>query len=202
MNIINIITLFLIIFSLQINGQGKYFDEQGKELRSGKFRRLIDYSVNLDVEIKGDWHLIKREMSGQIDFEQLDSIVKAFDVRAMRSDDILIFHYYPGPDRINSTGTTNENWLRTRYNKYLRKLAKKKTRVPRFVYKNRQGLEKYRGIINYIPDKNNIIENTFFKINYPCGSFVVINGKGNYACYFGEYSYDRVIELVDKLNEI
>jgi hypothetical protein len=49
---------------------------------------------------------------------------------------------------------------------------------PIYVYKNKEGLEKYDGIIKWVKDPEGKVERQSFKQHYPCGSFVVISTKG------------------------
>ena len=48
-------------------------------------------------------------------------------------------------------------------------------------------------------DPEAIIQKTFFKHHYPCGSFVIINPDGKYASYFGEYSQRDVWDVLRAL---
>ncbi len=69
-----------------------------------------------------------------------------------------------------------------------------------YVYKENEGIKKYQGV-KWIKDPERIIEQTFFKHHYPCGSFVVIGKNGDYQSYFGEYPVSYVLDAVRALNK-
>jgi hypothetical protein len=112
---------------------------------------------------------------------------------------LLILNYHPGSDPCNSTGTFNKSFLRGKFNAYLRQVRSFKNSAQYFIYANQQGLERYEGVIDWVPDPGHLIQNTFFKYHYPCGSYVIINPIGEYYAYYGEYSLDHVVDKVRKM---
>jgi len=70
---------------------------------------------------------------------------------------------------------------------------------PIYVYKNDDGLKKYKGVVNWHKDPNGIVEKLFFKRHYPCGSFVVISKKGDFISHFGEYAKESIWEVTQRL---
>lgn len=177
----------------------RYFNEQGEEVSKGRFKRDLDYGKYLDVQKENGLHLVKRLNKGTISSTILDQIMTAFGINEMGSKELLVINYHPGKDRCNSTGTSDKNWLKNKYDNYQYKVKNELNSTLIHVYKSKEGLKRYQGIINFIPDQNQLIERNFFKYHYPCNSFVVIDKKGNYVSWFGEYHYDHVIKLGQEL---
>ncbi len=198
---ISILVLFFLLL-LQVNechGQEKYFDANGKEIRSIVYKRLLRAGGFLDIERDDGWHLIKRENKGRLQREIFDQI-KTFYSRD--DSEMIVILYHPGKDEFNSGGKADKEWLQ-RWHQELRKMLKSKySSIPTYVFKSKSGLDKYRGIVNYIPDIHRLIENTFFKEAYPSGSFVVVNKNGSYISYFGEYAVQTVERIARKTKRL
>jgi hypothetical protein len=122
---------------------------------------------------------------------------------ALKARKSLIVIYYPGKDECNSTGSQANDATRFRKNhEYLLKGASKKAaEAPVYIYKNPHGLEKYEGIMDWIPDPEGIFEKNFFKYPYPCRSFVVIHPSGEYRSILGEFPESQVMLALKILNK-
>ncbi len=138
---------------------------------------------------------VKRERKGKISINLLDSIKSSLstDENYFTENKFIVINYYPGKDYCNSTG--NEDFARESYRNFLRKIKKIKNVKQFFVYKSIDGTEKY-GQLNWIKDKEAIIERTFFPLHYPCGSFVLIDSLGNYYSYKSEYNLNNIFKLL------
>lgn len=122
---------------------------------------------------------------------------------ALKARKSLVIIYYPGKDECNSTGSQANDVARFRKNhEYLFKGASKKAaESPVYIYKNPNGLEKYEGIINWIPDPEGIFEKKFFRYPFPCRSFVVIHPSGEYRSILGEFPDSQVMLALKILNK-
>lgn len=114
---------------------------------------------------------------------------------AILNDDIIVINYYPGKDKCNSSG--NRDFVKNRYQDYNSQISKLKYVKQFFVYKELKGIENY-GNLNWLADPNKLIESTFFKIHYPCGSYVIINKDGTYFSYRGEYNLSSILLAIKK----
>jgi hypothetical protein len=65
-----------------------------------------------------------------------------------------------------------------------------------YLYKNNEGLEQHKGIIEWHFDKNHQIEELFFAEKHPCTSFAIIAPSGNYYTYQGAYADAQIIEAL------
>ena len=94
----------------------------------------------------------------------------------------------------------DKHLLTEKFNAYLRKVRSLKNAAQVFLYASPQGLDKYKDVIDWFPDPGHLIQNTFFKHHYPCGSYVIINPNGDYYAYYGEYALDDVIVNARKMS--
>ena len=46
----------------------------------------------------------------------------------------------------------------------------------------------------WFKDYYNLFEKIFFKIHYPCGSYVIIFPDNTFLSYFGEYNLDSIFD--------
>jgi hypothetical protein len=115
----------------------------------------------------------------------------------------LVVIFYPGKDECNSTGSNEGNTkaYKKAHEWLVKNIAKKGGNGPIYLYKNPSGLEKYAGIMTWIPDPSQLFEQTFFKFHYPCRSFVVIDSSGNYRAILGEFPNNQIIEALKKLEK-
>jgi hypothetical protein len=82
------------------------------------------------------------------------------------------------------------------YKNYIRKLKKMDSVNQFFMYKSSEGTKTYGKKINWIRDEFGTIEKTFFRLNYPFGSYILIDKDGNYYVQKGEY---YILEIIDLL---
>lgn len=138
---------------------------------------------------------VKRIKKGKITPDQLTAIKANLSSDAMHfvKDDIIVIDYYPGKDACNSSG--DKEMTRKNYQEYLKKFKKNQNIKQFFVYKSPEGTAAY-GNINWIKDKNKLLETLFFAIHYPCNSTVIIDSNGNYYSHRGENNINEVFKLV------
>jgi len=109
--------------------------------------------------------------------------------------------YYPGKDPCNSSGTATKNSRKIWYRELERKLRKITDTEPIYIYKDKEGIDKYPDTMDWYKDPYQIIEKLFFKYHYPCSSFVVISKTGEFSSYFGEVSKENVWEAAEKMTD-
>ncbi|MEJ7694665.1 hypothetical protein, partial [Daejeonella sp.] len=117
------------------------------------------------------------------------------------SNELIVLIYYPGKDPCNGL-ERNSTW-NIFDGEYQRKLKKISTYDHFWVYKNDENLKYYHPRrVNWQSDKNQLVEKLFFRYHYPCFSFVVLNKKGKYLSYFGEFGKNTVWELSKEFIEM
>ena len=110
------------------------------------------------------------------------------------SSKTIIINYHPGKDKCNSEKGNTTLW--SLYSKYKRKISKNKNIAQFFIYKNFEGIEKYPTKIKWYKDVNQLVEKTFFKFHYPCGSYIIIKPNGSYYSVRGEYKITDILEKI------
>ena len=61
-----------------------------------------------------------------------------------------------------------------------------------FIFKDEKSVNNFGKYFKWYLDKNQLIEKTFFKFHYPCGSYVIIRPNGNYYSQRGEYNISLI----------
>jgi hypothetical protein len=177
-----------------------YFNEFGRRIVKADYEdKIVNgpyFGVPADQE--GDMKLVHRMPAGLAD-------AKLFYQKLGREADFaagkpLIVVFYPGKDECNSAGPSNDpKNLANDHKAILRYAEKHKASEPVFVYQHPHGLEKYKGIMTWIPDPDGIFKAKFFPFPYPCRSFVVISPKGNYRAILGEFPTSQIDVALKKL---
>ncbi len=205
----NIIILFLIFSSVFSFSQKKelYVNDDFEYISKVEFDKKHDhplgYSLRLDLDSCYINVKVSRYKKGEIKKSLYDSIVKTFisdNQRNVYDFDVLLINYYPGDDSCSTSGYKTN--FKEKYKKFYKKVDKLGKIKHLFVYKSDDGLEEFEGKIDWQPDINNVIENIFYPIDYPCGGYVIIDSEGNYISQRGEYCYEKPLiqtikELID-----
>lgn len=211
MKVAAIMALFIMqvcLFSVRLSAQkpAKYYDAAGKELSKAEFdyiERTQNY-LGVIVDSSANAHqLVWREEWGIV--PSVDSIYSKLETATGKSIDrnkYLVILYYPGKDRSNSSGSATPD----DYARYDSELARNIQKIAPtqviHIYKDPTGLKKlYGNLSKHYQDPETIIERTFFKYHYPCGSYVIIRPDGAYGSYFGEYAYEDILERAKALKK-
>jgi hypothetical protein len=212
---ITVIFLFLIFnLNAQEDKPRYYYDEN--ELQISK--ELYNKKVNLDkgkykylkLNFKNDTCyvslLVRRKKYGKLKIIELDSLHRSLtDTITNSRERYTIIQYHPGADKCNNGKALVMLDKKTVLNKRLFKKAKKDFGLKNYwIHKNDEKVN-YKKVksVNWQVDKNRTVEKLFFKLHYPCHSFVIIdNQTGNFVSYFGEYHSLLIIELFKELTNI
>ncbi len=201
------ILLILMIPSVFLSssyGQStKYFDENNVPIKKSKFKKKIEYEAYFSIPGDSAHHkrLIPRSVTNNIENKEvlLDLLEKAIGKSINRNVPTVII-YYPGLDRYNAPDN-NREWLAYRHQELVTKLNKIGNTKPIYIYKDYDGLQKYKGVMTWYKDPYQVIEQKFFKHHYPDGSFVVIGKDGTCISYKGEYAIEQVVDAAKELYE-
>ncbi|WP_299890673.1 hypothetical protein [uncultured Lacinutrix sp.] len=205
--------LLLILFSLLIClfsfGQKNeiYLNDNLIKITKPEFDKKTDphkyYNLRYDLDSLIANIKVQRIKKGILSKSRLDSIRNDLSVisnRKINNQSTLVINYYHGLDRCNSGPSTTR--LRAKYKYFTRKIKKLDNVTSFFIYREIGEAKKYGKHINWLHDKTKIIENTFFPISYPCGSYVIIDHNGNYYIRKGEYNIVKVIDTIKNKKEI
>jgi hypothetical protein len=198
--------LFSFCFILMVItavAQTRYRDEMGRSVSKEEFQNKIlnEPYFGIPSEDPEVMMLIYRMPFGKVDptlfYEKLG---KLDDLEAGKS---LIVIFYPGKDECNSTSDNayDTKYFQKSYDYLIKTAIKRNASEPAYIFKNSHGLEKYQGIITWMPDPDGVFENQFFKFPYPCRSFVVIHPSGEYRSILGEFPNNQVDQALKILNK-
>ena len=202
--------LTLIISGILINscsssqGDFTYLDINNNEISKSKFRQKRSTNQYLDIQIDSlnQKKLIERTKTGKLEnFEAYRSLVSNKTSVKLDNTKPLVIIYHPGKDACNSSGSATKETLKNWYKTLEDGVQQLKANAPIYLYKEKEGLEKYDGILNWHKDPDGLTEKLFFKYHYPCSSFVVISSDGEYVSYFGEFSKEYVWNAINLISE-
>lgn len=204
----NKIPYFLVMFLIKISllhSQSKsenYYDSSFQKISKEEFEKLSKqkgYSFNqYDLEDQVANILFKPKTKGKLTSEEFNLVKKQLNKISPLKNGYIIIIYYPGKDSCNEV-KRNSNW--NIFDKdYQKEVNKLKDNNQYWIYKNDENLKYYYpNKVNWTKDENQILENIFFKMHYPCASSAVIDENGNFISNLGEFGKHYVIEDIKEL---
>ena len=200
------IIIFFTTICIKLQSQPIYLDQDDNPITEAQFVNIFNSQPGI-LAVKNDSldifkTVVRRQEKGTIDnFAEIFYHLKA-DHSNLEVNKPIVIIYYPGKDPCNTSGSATKKTRKKWFGELENKLQKIAGIKPIYLYRVKDGTEKYDGILDYQKDKGNFIARQFFKFHYPCSSYVVIAPNGNYISYFGEFGKEGVWkslqELVDK----
>ncbi len=203
-------TIFLFCTGSLLAQEIHFFDVKGNRITREKFEKLHDNRVNLGLSFqKGkitETRLVSRIETGVIPQDLRNQILSNIEVasgKEINRLEMIIIYYYQGKDKCNSSGnkTATLEERKAYMAEYEKQIAKLGQTSGYSLHSIDDRDKDTYGLKKSYPDVDLLVEKTFFKYKYPCGSFVIIRPDGEYSAYFGEYSADQVVKLGKKLLE-
>jgi hypothetical protein len=182
----------------------KYFDENYNLISKTEFenRKLKNSLLSIQGDSINHKILSARTYQGRLENKKiLESLLSSTTNNKIDSSKTIVIIYYPGKDPCNLSGSATKSSRRAWNEELEKKLYKITQTKPIYIYKDKEGIEKYDGIMTWHKDPFGTIERLFFKYHYPCESFVVISKEGEFISYFGEYSKEYVWKVAEILTE-
>jgi len=195
--------LILILFSFNLNyGQTKtiYVNENLELISEEEFNKS-EVSFNyLYSQFTTDTLIVKtkakRDNRGQLTdriYNRIkDNINFISSDKKISEKDIIIINYYPGLDECNNN--SGNDFLKSKYANYTKKVNKITNVKQFYFYKEIGNISRYGKKLKWYEDPHSIFEKLFFKIHYPCGSYLIIFPDKTYVSYFGEYNLDDIFD--------
>lgn len=199
-------SILAIFFSITLSFcQAKkriYYNENLEEITKSNYYEQINHQKNLDLQFENDtqktFFLITRKNYGQLNDNDFNNLKKSLSSDKELNNDLIVIVYYPGKDGCNGSKITSQ-W-NIFHNDYLRKLNSISNNSHFWIYKDDENLKYYHpDQVKWEKDKNQLVENLFFTLHYPCFSGVVIDRSGKYISYFGEFGKNEIWELSKEL---
>tara|TARA_R110001632_G_scaffold134157_1_gene249346 strand:+ start:565 stop:1194 length:630 start_codon:yes stop_codon:yes gene_type:complete len=206
-------SLFILFFGILISScssskgrtqKKKYFNENNVKISKSKFRKIRATNRLLDIPGDSAHHrkLTLREKRGKITNRPILELLLENEInREIDSTKPIVIIFYPGKDPCNSSGSASKEQRKYWFDVLedgIYQLVKTK---PIYIYKEKEGLEKYHGVLTWHKDPNKTIERLFFEHHYPCSSFVVISKDGDYISFFGEFGKKYLWGAIDYITK-
>jgi hypothetical protein len=182
----------------------KYFDENYKQISETEFEIRKKKKQLLSVEGDSINHKILSPPGYQGTIENkevLDSLLTSITNKKVDSSKTLVIIFHPGKDECNSSGSATYETRKIWFEELETKLFKITQTKPIYIYKDKDGIEKYNGLLTWHKDPDRIIESLFFKYHYPCSSFVVISKTGEFKSSFGEITKEYIWHFAKSLTK-
>lgn len=179
-----------------------FYDENLEEISESNFYKQKNVQKNLGLQFENDTLktslLVIRKNYGQLNDSVYKNLKKSLSSDKELNSELIVIAYYPGKDRCN--GTKERSTWNIFDNDYLKKLNKISSYNHFWIYKDDENLKNYHPKqVKWENDKNQLVENLFFKLHYPCFSTVIIDKNGKYISYFGEFGKSTIWELSKEL---
>lgn len=190
----------LIIYSCSSSKQDyTYLDIDNQAISKSKFQRKSLTNKYLDIQIDSlnQQKLMERTKAGIIEnIDVYQSLISNKSSEKLDFSKPIVIVYYPGKDTCNSNGSATKESLKNWYSTLEKGVIHLNANAPIYLYKEKTGIEKYEGVIDWHKDPNGQTEKLFFEHHYPCSSFVVISPNGEYVSYFNEFSKEYVWKAI------
>lgn len=173
-----------------------YYDLDNNEIDKATFEDLEKskkiYSVSNDsLKIFKLMSINKSYETGSLDSKELINDLNQKLNLKIETTKPLIIYYYPGKDPCNSGGRYSVRSENLKWNKQLSRKVRKIADVTVLrIYKNKEGLVTFKDY-DWKKDPNKLIENNFFRYDYGCEGFIIID-KDEYYFGFGEYGPEAI----------
>lgn len=201
---IKLFTLVLIFLTTLMHAQSKeiYLNDDLLKISKAEFNNTHDQDKFFDLRFELDALVVivkvqkirKGKISNEL-FNTIKSELKTLSGDTISNDNIIVINYFHGVDKCNSSA--NKSYVRASYKRFLKKIRTMKNVNQFFMYKSLEGTEEYGEQLNWIEDKFRTIESTFLPLEYPCGSYVLMDKNGNFYVNKGEYDIEKIIDLLD-----
>lgn len=147
--------------------------------------------------------LVKRKNYGRLTSTKKEALLSNLNTNSTNSKErYVVILYFPGTDKCNG-GVASYNGSKNHiYNsRYIKRSLKKYDHKLFWVHKYDPTINfKTIRSVDWQPDEKQMVEKQFFKHNYPCNSFVVIDTEnGNYISLLGESGASSVIDIVKEM---
>lgn len=200
--------IICILISSNLFSQGKkvtFLNEYNQEIDKNVFLKGKSSAEYLDLYFENDTSiqglLVRRRQIGKLNENQFKDLKENLSINDNRDDELIVIIYYPGKDRCN--GMEEDSTWNIFDRSYLRKLKRIGNINHHWIYKDDDNLKYYYPKeIAWKKDSHQFIEKMFFKSHYPCFSCVVLDSKGNYIAYYGEFGKQIVWEIAKELKEL
>lgn len=205
--------IFISVSTFAQDDKPRYFyDENELQITDSLFIKKLNLNKNkfkyLNLNFQNDTCyvslLVRRKNYGKLKQVEFDSLQKSLTNGIISpKEKYTIIQYHPGADKCNSGKAfvmpDKKNVLEKRFFKKINKDSGIKNY---WIHKKDEKVEYHKvKSVHWQLDINEIVESLFFKLHYPCHSFVIIdNFTKNYISFFGEYHSGQIVDYFKELS--
>lgn len=202
----NLSIIFLILFLFSFGQTKTIYVNENLELISEKefnknkseghltylYSQYVTDTLIVKTKAKRD---IRGILSDRIYNRIKDNINYISKEKKVLEKDIIVINYYPGLDNCNIN--VNSNVMSEKNYEYIRRLNNFDKIKQFYIYKDIGNTKSYGKKLKWYQDPHSIFEKLFFKIHYPCGSYVIIFPDKTYVSYYGEYMLESIFDELE-----
>jgi len=202
--ILILIVLHISCSTNKINYDGiKYCNELGEMISKAKYGKKIEKRTHFGIENNEtkEYKLINRLQQGKTLIK--DQLVEAFKTEydlILDENKLIVLLYYPDNKEVLNYDLFRRNFMKKKYKDLEKKLKKIGSNEVLYIHNSKIKFEQNE-VVNWIPDPNGIVENTFFIYDQFGNSFVVISPNGEFISYYGEYANEEIWEACEQLTK-
>ncbi|REH54929.1 hypothetical protein C7448_102462 [Tenacibaculum gallaicum] len=144
---------------------------------------------------------VAKRKHGRIDINTHNKIKKYLfylSDEKIDSTKTIIINYFPKQD---NCCIANNPWSKAsikNFKRFVQELKNKENISQFFIFKDTRTVNNFSDYFSWYPDKESIMEKTFFKFQYPCYSYIIIRPNGNYFTFRGEYYAPEIIGVLNR----
>ncbi|MBD3584066.1 hypothetical protein [Flavobacterium selenitireducens] len=199
MKIILLILYFSVLFNAYSQSKMIFVNDDLEEITEKKYKSSLsssEYRISYDLDTLTLNVRVQRIKEDKLSSDEYISIKNSLEKASgtkIQAGNTIVVDYFPGIDRCNTASIPKDPQILYFKEKYATEVSSLKKVNQFFVYKELEGTQAYGKKIIWTADENQIIEKAFFKLPYPCGSYVIIYSDGRYYSYKGEYNANDII---------
>ncbi len=206
-----LLSFLLLVLYTQVSfaQEVHFFDAAGNSITYDQFELLRRSGQFLGLSFqKGkttETRLFPRFETGVISQQTRNEILLNLEKEkgsVVNRNELLLITYHQRKDPCNSSGGMKYQWeMRKEVAQRQRRIKQLGLSSEYYLYATPDGIRNFYNHLQWYPDRDLLVEKTFFKYKYPCKSFVIIKPDGGYYACFGEFRHDQMIDQAKKFLE-
>ncbi len=170
------------------------YDLEGKEFPEESLRDMELTTESMagvkETERTIEKRLFPRKIIGQLtgdDNTRMQRYLHGYILEGLADGEMVIIHYYPGPDECNSTGLATRRSIGNEYIPYRNKVRKKEGVYLLHIFEQEMdaGLERWDLGRRWRSDQEGTLKNLFFEYRFDCFTTLVVDSDSHYVMYNG-----------------
>jgi len=204
---------FILSIYAQDDKPRYYYDEDESQISDFIYKEKVTQGKNRYKYLKLNFQndtcyvslIVRRKNYGRLKQIEFDSLQKSLTNGINPPlKKYTVIQYHPGADKCNSGKAYPMPDKKSVFKeRFLKKLDEDVGIQNYWIHKKDKQVQYHKiKSIDWQLDKNETVEKLFFKLHYPCHSFVIVdNFSKNYISFFGEYHSQQIVVFVKEMNK-